>query len=338
MPFRLRWVGLASGLSVLAAPIIALGGPPLPDIPITFPAGAQTQDILDWLHQETDISPESVVAVDADGLVAVMQTQPLSSDRSLALTVRGETLDPQRVARDGVASWHATVQVACQDRRVRFGARTVYGARNLLFQGRSGAPAGDWESVRVGTLGAQIWAASCDLSFRLPLTGQPRLSESPASEILIDAKPAADPPATALPAAPSAAAHTPTRASLVAAEPQIAAPLRSTRLAAPVLRPSLGERPAPAPHSSPGPALQVFAATSKPAAEQAWREIHDQFEALLGARPGSIVTVDIAGRRFYRVLITGFANSVEAEQTCAQLKAARTTCFLQASRAGLPAP
>ncbi|MFN3513558.1 MAG: SPOR domain-containing protein [Phenylobacterium sp.] len=280
--------------AILAAVLLS-AGPAAAQIEapaVTFPESLEREALAAWLARDTDIRPQSVVAVTPDMLTAVIQTRLVGT--TVAVVVRGEALTPEGV-RDGVLSWHATVQVDCAAGRVRQGATTGYPVRNLLFEGRQiRDPDAGWIAPRPGDALDQVRRAACEPAFKSPLL----------DEAVLTPQAVAPPPAAPAPAAVKAVPQPP---------------------------PAAPPAPKAVPQAQAGRfAVQVVAAGSPAEAEQVLKRLRTRLPEAMADRPTAVVQAVVNGKTYHRALVTGFAQRAEAAAFCTALKAANQACFVRA--------
>jgi hypothetical protein len=294
-PLRLLAVLTAAG-SVLAAGSAAAQGADAP--PLTYPSALDNDTLSAWLRKETDIDPDSVVAVTPESVVAVLQSRIVEG--GVAMIVRGEVLTPQAMARDKVASWHETVQVDCATGRIQQGVTTGYAARNLLFDGGPIREADKaWSKPRPGDPLDQIRRAACEKDFRGPLTAgaPPQEQQAPPPQKREPPKPAPKPeaPKPAPEPAPSAATPPQTRATAV--------------------------KPI---------SVQVAAAAGETEASDLLARLKARQPQAMAGLDTRVVRAEVKGRTVFRALVVGFADRAAAVRLCQALKATDQACFVRA--------
>ncbi|HEX5380305.1 MAG TPA: SPOR domain-containing protein, partial [Phenylobacterium sp.] len=200
--------------------------------------------LVAWMKGETDLSPESVVAVGPLAVVAITRTQPMASPEGFEVTVRAEILDAKFAQKEQLASWGATMKLACADRTFSMGEVTGHAARNLRGEGRPiQTAAATWTPVTQGTIQGEIWKARCDKDFKAPLGSTSVKAPQPAAA-------AAAPPARPTPpmvvASVPAPQASPTAVGVKASQPTAVA-------AAPSAKPTPPDAVATAAPARPGP-------------------------------------------------------------------------------------
>jgi hypothetical protein len=267
----------------------------------TFPPSLQREPLMAWLQRETDIRPDSVVAVTPQVITAIVSSFPAGGGQGPRVVIRAEALSPDTFARTGALSWHVSLSADCLSRLVKLGETTGYPERNLLGERRALRPEeADWRKPTPGTALDNAWRAACDKDFRGPLQS-PELQMTrpdPQSPLARRTPPGkAQAAQTAPPPAPSASAGR----------------VMSAVATAPVTRPMSRL------------AVQVAAVSSEAEARAVLASLGRQ----VGSRKTWIETGTVGGRVWRRALVGGFANAAEATQFCAQLKSAGRNCFVR---------
>ena len=104
--------------------------------------------------------------------------------------------------------------------------------------------------------------------------------------------------------------------SLVAPEPALIRAAAVTRVPAPVFhraRPQVSIRNGSAPI-----VVQLGAFSNEANAERAWLQASSRYG--LGGRAPLTTTIDVNGRRFHRVSVSGFASAGDAQRLCGQIR------------------
>jgi hypothetical protein len=116
--------------AVLGAACIAGTAAAMPED--TFPQGRTRADILGWLAGNSDLKPDSVVAMTDELVVAVAARQDgRGVAGSTRLTLREEVIDPAAAAVWGGRSIQLDLDLDCSRRRILLGVRRVYARPNL---------------------------------------------------------------------------------------------------------------------------------------------------------------------------------------------------------------
>ena len=309
---------------------------------VTYPASLERADLLAWMKRDTDIAPESVVAISPLAIIAIMQTQPITTPQGYEVTVRAEIIDPTFVRDEHLLSWHATIKLACRDRTVSVGEATGHGERNLLGEGHPvQVTATGWRPVVPDSMQGQIWSARCDRSFVGPLADDPAASAAPiATSPEVPRRPAPAP--VAPPPAPAAIAPTarptppPVAATPLRMTPQPEAtparPPRATPQAAPV---AAARSAAPTPAGVNG-SVQILASPVAAEAQHALAALRAKLpEAMAGLRT-EVVPVQTGTVVRHRAIVSGFRAPGDATRFCRQLTAAGGTCFVRGDAGRAP--
>jgi hypothetical protein len=314
----------ALALALISGPSAALAqapaqGPATP--PLTFPTSLEHGVLADWLRRETDLPPGAVVAISPLAVVAIVQTRPMASPEGFEVSVRAETIDAGFSRQEGIASWNATMKLACADRTFSMGEVTAHAARNLKGETKpiQTALAG-WNPVTPGTMQGQIWSARCGGDFTPPLAepSRPAAQAAPSPPVAAPPRPEPAPAASPKPnPAPTVAA--PPRHETVA--PPAAAPKPPSPATKPTPKPSGPARPSSA---------QVLSAPSSDEAARALTRLKTRFASEMSGLSTSIVPVLADGKPRYRAVVSGFHDPAEAMAFCAKITAAGGKCLARA--------
>lgn len=74
--------------------------------------------------------------------------------------------------------------------------------------------------------------------------------------------------------------------------------------------------------------VQLASSSSEAAAKAEWQNLSKKYPQILGSRAHTVEAAAVGGRTFYRLRISGLANSAEASELCAKLKAYGVACFV----------
>jgi hypothetical protein len=300
-------------LATICGPSTALAQVPAKGAPakeaLNFPASLEPGVLVDWLKRETNIPPGAVVAISPLAVVAIIQTKPMASPEGVEVTVRAETVDAGFSRQEGLASWDATMKLACKDRTFSMGEVTAHSGRNLKGESRPIQTAlTGWNPVTPGTMQGQIWNARCGGDFKAPL-----------SDAL---KPA--------PAAPTAPAPAPARPP-AASPPPVAVPSAPAPKPAP---PAAKPPPSPVkPASGRASSAQILSAPSSDEASRALTRLKSRLASEMAGLSTSVVAVQTDGKTRYRAIVSGFQSPGDASRFCDKVTAAGGKC-LQRSDAG----
>lgn len=291
---------------------------------------AMTRQVLDaWLRDETDLSPEQVVAVSPSAATAIAARTPMRDGRTQA-QLRAVAITPQAVARGGVLAWEMQLEVDCKSRQVRAGATTGYAARRGDADGLALAPAdAAWRRPKPGTILEASWRAVCDAKFQAPLSGAPlQIAETKPTALTL--RPSL--PAPTLAVKPSLVLARNVAPAPLAAAPQ-AAPARLTLPAAPPRKPAaIAAAPARAVPIRTGAkaghaAVQVVSSPVEADTRRKLDRLQRRFgPALQDGVQIRIVQAQVDGRTVYRGIVAGFGTPREAHAFCQTLKQGGQDC------------
>jgi hypothetical protein len=285
----------------------------------SFPAAPEGEPLMSWLRRETDITPAQVVAISPSAITAVISTYPTGDPPGMRVVVRAEALSAMAQGRDGVLSWHVSVATDCSNRKVRMGETTGYAGRNLIGNGHMIRPLEtEWRTALPGTPLDAIWRLACDRSFRRPLAPE-------------TASVAMAGPAGAMKTAPREV-QAPEGRPPPAAKPPVEAKPPAVRAAPPPKAPSPPPREGVmrAALVQGGVAVQITAAGSDAGARQALAGLSAKLGGAMAGRSTRVEPAQVAGRTFYRALVTGFGSAADAGRFCETLKGRGQACFVRA--------
>ena len=134
---RLKPAGLAALMTLAAAPVLANE--------TDFPTAADPASVASWLGAQTNIKPGSVVAVTPGFVVALVGKQkPLSPEGPVRVTLREEVIAPAFVDSVGGRSALMSVEIQCEERRLRMDGRNLYAGPNLSGRESVDDPSTEW--------------------------------------------------------------------------------------------------------------------------------------------------------------------------------------------------
>lgn len=323
-PRALAGLGLAAALVTTAAP--AAGQTPA----VSYPPSRALGDVTAWLQRDTPLLPAQVVDIGPSAVTAITSASPMGQTRGFIADISSEALDPQVLARNGMASWSIPVQIDCERRMAQLGAMTGYRSRDLKSDARVVRAADTtWvDPAKSSPLGSVI-RALCDRDFQRPMAGQLKVAANKAQE---PAKPALR--SAKLPAEPAAAqAAAPQNSAPQGPAPQIAA--RGPNSPPPAGAPQApsaeaAAKPKPKPPAGGGAhALQIGASPSLADAQGLLGRFRKKFGADLGGLVTEVEPAQVDGKTVNRVLLSGFASPKEASAFCRTLTATRQACFIR---------
>lgn len=302
-------------LAVIGAPTFGLAQTP-PKAALSFPSSLEHKVLAGWMARETDLTPDLVVAISPVALVAIIETRPMTSPQGFEVTVRAETIDEGFSRQEGLASWNATMKLACKDRTFAMGEVTGHPAHSLKGGSRPMQTATtEWRPVTPGTIQGEIWNARCAPDFKPPL---------------------ADLAVVQPPPAPVAAALKPvtTTASVAATAPPPPEPAPKPAPPPPKPIPAAAPptpKPTPAPKPASGPvratSAQILSAPTRDEAQRALAKLKSRLGSDMAGLRTEVVAVVTDGKTRHRAIVSGFTATGEASRFCEKVTAAGGKCF-----------
>ncbi len=299
------WLAVVGAVGLAGAPAFAQDGP-------SFPRALDHDTLLAWLQRETDITPERVVAVTPQAITAVVSTFPAAPGQGPRVVIRAEALNGETYARTGALSWHVSLNADCVGHRVKLGDTTGYPQRNLLGERRVlRAAETEWRTPDAGTALDNAWRAACDGKFKGPFQ---------ASDVKV-VQADGTPPSPSAAVAPAAAAPPP---AAPAPPPKMTKPSPPPK-AAPSLKPAPPLKPAPmaATQIAGGVSVQIGSFPDQASANAALAKLDD-------GQPHATEQAVVAGRTWYRAVVSGFPSSEAASRYCAARQAKGGVCLVRA--------
>jgi hypothetical protein len=286
----LKHAGLAAVIMAAAAPVWANEG--------DFPAAADPASLASWLGARTNIKPSSVVTVTPGFVIALVGKQmPLSPDGPVRVALREEVIAPAFVESVGGRSALISVEIQCEERRLRMDGRNLYAGPNLGGRESIEAPSTEWLRIPEDTVMDEVADAVCNASYAWPLQAY-----APAAPVVAE-----------LSAAP--------------AEEKAAEAVRAQAPGTPALE--IPEGPsAPAVRY----AVQIGAYRNRQLAETAWKTLSTERPILTEDHEFQVRPVKVKGKELLRGLVLDFSSPQEGEAFCAALAGAGHGCILRILR------
>lgn len=293
-----------------------------------FPESLDRETLLLWMKRETDITAAQVVAVTPPAITALVSTFPAGAGQGPRIVIRAEALNADTYGRTGALSWHVSLNADCANRRLKMGETTGYTERNLLGERRILRPADSvWRAPDPGTALENAWRAACEEGFHGPLSDNMAISTAGSDDPYRKSRPvtaesqgapASEPPPARVRTPPPK--HSPKPGAVVV---KGILPAGAT----PAVKPQPAPKAAPSKVKSNGPAIAQLGSY---ATDGQARAVLAKVKPRLGGRGARVETAVVAGRSWSRALITGFANSDEAERFCAKLRPSGQPCMARA--------
>lgn len=344
-------LALAAAIAAPGAALAQTSAPaPADTSHLKFPASTDHATLAAWLKLETDIAPETVVAVSPLALVAITKTQPMATPEGFEVTLRAETLDGAFSQQQGLASWRATMKLACKDHTFSMGEVTGYAARNLKGEGRPIQTAlVGWKPVTAGTMQGEIWNARCGTDFKAPLAAakataapaaplpSPPRAATPVATPKPGPTPPSEPTTKAAPAAPPEAKPAPT--AQPPSPPKATAPVPTSK-PAPLPEPVASKpTPRPAPPTPPvrgGKSAQILSAPTAAEASHAIARLKAKLGDAMADLTAEVVPAQVKGKPTYRAIVSGFKTPTDAGLFCQKVEAAGGKCLVRADNGRTP--
>jgi hypothetical protein len=224
-----------------------------------YPPADDRQALIAWLGERTNIEAASVVSVTPELVVAIVgKTQPPTPGGPVRLTLREEVIAAPYVDSVGGRSSLMSMEIQCEERRVRMDERRLYAGANLGGSVDVSEPSSTWVRIPEGSIMDDVARAVCDDGYSWPLQSVQAKLPVTAPTVLAAAAPAppvappapqpviADAPQVEAEASPPPPAPEPAGATeaSVAAPPQVTAP--TVLAAAEPLPPAAAPSPASA--------------------------------------------------------------------------------------------
>lgn len=365
---RLKLHDLTSRL-LPAAALLAAGSVAAQD----YPASVEPDTLKAWLAKSTNIAPDTVVSVTRELVVAVAgKTEPASAGGPVRLTLREEVIAPAYVDRVGGRSSLMSMEIHCEERRLRMDERRLYAGPNLTGSVQIADPSADWVRIPEGSILDEVAWAACGANFAWPLRA---IGSGPAGPEVVPA--AVNTPPAILPPGPDAKLvedeplpEEMTSATVVATtepdantvEPAIE---NAEAPVAPALAPDPDPDPAPVPvetvaviaseaPTAPAPeadmapeavaasvrpmlpqpafAVQIGAYETREAAEGAWARLSVERPVVTAGLSFEIRPVRVKGKDWLRGLVRSFPTKGDADAFCALIAGPGYGCILRPLR------
>lgn len=286
----LKPAALAVLFTLAAAPVSASEG--------DFPAAADPASLATWLGARTNIKPASVVTVTPGFVVALVGKQkPLSPEGPVRVTLREEVIAPAFVDSVGGRSALMSVEIQCEERRLRMDGRNLYAGPNLSGQESVDDPSTEWLRIPEETVMDEVADAACNASYVWPL-------QAYAPTVVAEA------------AAPAPVEKMPEEKAQ--AEP-VAAVVEEAKADIPQ------EPSAPTARY----AIQIGAYRNQQLAETAWKALSTERPVLTAGHDFGVRPVKVKGKELLRGLVLNFTSPQEGKTFCAAIAGTGYGCILR---------
>ena len=321
---RIAAAAVAVALSGVASMACAAG--------VTYPASRSLADIAAWLQRDTPLQPGQIVDISPQAVTGITAASPMGQTRGFLASISSEAMDPAMLTRDGIASWSIPVEVDCDRRVVRLGTMTGYRSRDLVSEPRTVREAdADWVNPSPSAPLGSVIRALCDRDFRRPLAGKFKTAAKgpppkPGPPPIVEVRPRRLAEASTAPPDPAAPTAPPKRTP----KPPVSIPIPGVTPAPEIKTAGSKAGVKPKPLAGGGPlAVQIGASPSLPDTQTLLTRFKKKFGAELGGLKADVATVQVDGKTVNRALISGFANSGEANAFCKTLADAGQACFIR---------
>lgn len=135
-----------------------------------FPRADDQAALISWLDTRTNIAAATVVTVTPQLVVALVgKTAPATPGGPVRLTLREEVIDAAYVDTVGGRSSLMSMEIQCEERRVRMDERRLYAGANLGGSAQATEPSSAWVKIPQGSIMDDVARAVCDTDFAWPL-------------------------------------------------------------------------------------------------------------------------------------------------------------------------
>jgi hypothetical protein len=322
---RLKLVGAPA----LVALMVSLAAPAVARDAGDYPAADDPKTLAAWLGDRTNIKPSAVVTITSGFVVALVgKTMPLSPDGPVRVTLREEVIAPAFIDAVGGRSSLMSLEIQCDERRLRMDERHVYAGPNLSGATEFVEPSTEWLRIPEESIMDDVARAACEANYPWPL----RDLAPPAAVLAAQTAP---PPQIAI-APPSPAPEAPVQPAVepvpappeTAPEPPAAAPETPTQTPP---APAVEHAEAPPP---PGVryAIQIGAYRDEARAQAAWKALSTERPVLTQGHDFGVRPIRVKGKDLLRGLVLNFQSPEEGAAFCSALAGTGYGCILRTLR------
>jgi hypothetical protein len=336
-----------AGAPALVALMVSLAAPAVARDAGDYPAADDPKTLAAWLGDRTNIKPSAVVTITSGFVVALVgKTMPLSPDGPIRVTLREEVTAPAFIDAVGGRSSLMSLEIQCDERRLRMDERHLYAGPNLSGATEVVEPSTEWLRIPEESIMDDVARAACEANYRWPLRDlappaaalaaqtppPPEVAiappaPAPAAFVQASVEPSPGAPETA-PKPPAAAPETPTSPAVPAAEPAPVSPELAAESAAPAA-PAVEHAEAP-----PGAryAIQIGAYRDEARAQAAWKALSTERPGLTQGHEFGVRPITVKGRDLLRGLVLNFQSPQEGAAFCTALAGTGYGCILRTLR------
>jgi len=300
-------------VSFLGAALLALSIAPAAAADADYPAASDPATVAAWLGQRTNIKPAAVVTVTPGLVVAlVAKTMPLTPEGPVRVTLREEVIAPAFIDAVGGRSSLMSMEIQCEERRLRMDERHLYAGPNLSGETEVSEPSTEWLRIPEDTVMDDVARAACDPGYAWPLQAFAPAASSVALVEQTAPDPKPEPPPPAAPVAEPA--------------PQPAA------AAAPVVAEAPAEKVVEAPAAAVKYAIQIGAYRNEERAQAAWKALSTERPVLTQGHDFGVRPIKVKGKDLLRGLVLNFKSPEEGAAFCIALTGSGYGCILRTIR------
>jgi hypothetical protein len=319
-------------VSFLCATLVALSIAPLALADTDYPAAGDPATIAAWLGERTNIKPSAVVTVTSGFVVAMVgKTMPLTPEEPVRVTLREEVIAPAFIDAVGGRSSLMSMEIQCEERRLRMDERHLYSGPNLSGESEVSEPSTEWLRIPEDTVMDDVARAACD-----PGYGWPLRAFAPAAPAVAMAAQTVPDPAPEAPAAqttPDPQPEAPPTPAAPVAEPVLEpAPQPAVTPAPVVAEAPAAEKPAEGPETSAQYAIQIGAYRNAERAEAAWKALSTERPVLTQGHDFDVRPIKVKGKDLLRGLVLNFKSPEEGAAFCTALAGTEYGCILRTIR------
>ena len=338
-----------AGAPALLALLVSLAAPAMARDTSDYPAANDPGTLAAWLGDRTNIKPSAVVTITSGFVVALVgKTMPLSPDGPVRVTLREEVIAPAFIDAVGGRSSLMSMEIQCDERRLRMDERHLYAGPNLSGPTEIVESSTEWLRIPEESIMDDVARAACEANYPWPLRDLTPAATvvaartTPAPQVAI-APPASAPAAPVQaavepsPAAPEAAPEAPPAAPETPAETPPTPAVVAEETAAPPPAPAAEPAPAaPAPAEAPQPnvryAIQIGAYRDEARAQAAWKALSTERPVLTQGHDFGVRPIKVKGKDLLRGLVLNFQSPQEGEAFCTALAGTGYGCILRTLR------
>jgi hypothetical protein len=301
-----------------------------------YPAADDPATVAAWLGERTNIKPSAVVTVTPGLVVALVgKTMPLTPEGPVRITLREEVIAPAFIDAVGGRSSLMSMEIQCEERRLRMDERHLYAGPNLSGASEVSEPSTEWLRIPEDTVMDDVARAACDPGYAWPLQAFAPAAPAVAmaAQIVPDPTPQVS-PAPSIVAAPAQAAPEPKPEEPAGPEAPAAAPAvepapQPAAAPAPVVTEAPAEKPVEEPATGVKYAIQIGAYRDVERAQAAWKALSTERPVLTQGHDFDVRPIKVNGKDLLRGLVLNFKSPQEGATFCTALAGTGYGCILR---------